>query len=58
MRGIVPWCREVDVPEGVESADVHGEEAVGEECDEEVAGPDAAEGEDSSWSLVGGEVVC
>lgn len=48
VRGVVAWCGEVDEPEGVEAADVHGEEPVCEKGADQVAGPYAAEGEDSA----------
>ena len=39
------WGGEVDEPEVVEGADVHGEDEVAEEGEEDVASPDAVEGE-------------
>lgn len=43
--GIEARGGEVDEPEVVEGADVHGEEEVAEEGEEDVAGPDSVEGE-------------
>lgn len=45
---------EVDEPEVVEGADVHGEEEVAEEGAEDVGCPDAAEGEFAFWFWFGG----
>jgi hypothetical protein len=59
VGGVVTWGGEVDVPEGVEGADVHCDEGMGEQGDDEVAGPDAAEWEHAPRGFVGGEfVVC
>lgn len=42
---IEPRGGEVEGPEAVEGAYVHGESAMGEHCHDEVGGPNAAEGE-------------
>lgn len=53
VRGVVARRGQVDEPQGVEAADVHGQEAVCAEGGDQVAGEDAAEGEDLARGAFG-----